>query len=717
MIHMTFGQICACGSKFAGNKKGMVIKMIKKMIKSGLAIVVAFSMIVMPGTFTKAEAAVNYDEVITLADQKADLLTSMYGVTSVQYALIDDGEIVVSGQSGVYSKDNTTALTNENMYGIGSISKTFTAVAVMQLVEQGKVKLDEPITTYIPKFKMADERYKDITVRMLLNHSSGLMGTVYGNASLFGDSDTSYCDDLLSALATQRLKADPGAFSVYCNDGFTLAQILVEKVSGISFSEYVDKNISQPLNLSHTKTPLDDFSRDQLAKTYYIDDNPLPIENVSVIGAGGIYSTAEDLCRFSEAFLGDGLSNVLSKTSATAMSNAEYLNGMWAPEADSLFSYGLGWDSVNTYPFNQYGIKAIVKGGDTGCYHGSLIALPGEGMAMAVLSSGGASTYNQVFAQEVLLKALLAKGTIKEIKADKTFTAPVKTTMPVEQMKYSGYYAIVGGVFKIDISKDGILSLYNDVASDISTQKFIYTGDGKFYDASGTTYLSFQKESNGNTYFFYSLYGSLPGIGQMADSGYQGQKIEANPISDKVKAVWEKRNNKKYFIVSEIYNSQTYAFSCPMLKNSMLTVLEGYFANATIIDKNTAQMQIQIPGLYGRDLSDLNFYTVGKSEYLESSGSTYISEDAIKALSTKATFNVKIGSKGDAQWYKISAKSKNKKVKVTLPKNASFSVYKADGTCTYNSVIAEKSTVTLPAGGYIVFVGDAKAKFTVKYVK
>lgn len=692
--------------------------MLRKKLKSGFALVVAFSMIVMPQTLAKAETPVNYEKVIKLANEKADLLTVGYGVTSVQYALIDDGEIVVSGQSGVFGKDSKTALSKDSMYGIGSISKTFTTAAVMQLVDQGKVDLDKPVTTYIPEFKMADARYKKITVRMLLNHSSGLMGTVYANSSTFGDSYNNYNDDVLSTLATQRLKADPGSFSVYCNDGFTLAQILIEEVSGISYSEYIEKNISLPLNLSHTKTPLDDFSRDQLAKTYFTGDKELPVENLSVLGAGGIYSTAEDLCHFSELLIGNGKSDVLSKTSATAMFNAEYLKGIWAPEADSLISYGLGFDSVNTYPFNQYGIKAVVKGGDTDFYHGSLIVLPEEGMAMAVLSSGGASTYNQIFAQEILLNALLAKGTIKEIKADKTFVAPVKTTMPVEEMNYSGYYAFVGGLFQINISKDGVLSMYNgEASSGASAEKFMYTGDGKFYYADGSIYLSFQKESNGNTYLFCSSYGSLPGIGQYADSGYLGQKIEANPISNKVKAVWEKRNNKKYFIVDEVYNSQMYALSCPCFQGSMLTGIEGYFVNAQITGKNSAQMRLQIPGVYGRDLSDLNYYTVGKKEYVNASGSTFISEDAIKALSSKGTFNVTIGSERDAQWYKISEKLKNKKVKVTLPKKASFSVYNADGTCAYNSVITGKSNVTLPAGGYIVFVGDAKAKFTVKYVK
>ena len=95
----------------------------------------------------------------------------------------------------------------------------------MQLAEAGRVSLDAPVTRYLKDFKMADERYRQITVRMLLNHSSGLMGSHFENAMLFGDADPVAADSLLEQLSTQRLKADPGAYSVYCNDGFTLAEL------------------------------------------------------------------------------------------------------------------------------------------------------------------------------------------------------------------------------------------------------------------------------------------------------------------------------------------------------------------------------------------------------------------------------------------------------------------------------------------------------------
>jgi CubicO group peptidase (beta-lactamase class C family) len=612
--------------------------------------------------------------------------------------LIDNGEVVISGQAGVYSKESMTAPTSENMYGIGSISKMLTTAAVLQLAELGKVKLDAPVVQYIPEFKMADSRYKDITVRMLLNHSSGLMGSTHTNTFLYENSDMTSYNNFLSALKTQRLKADPGAFSVYCNDGFTLAQVLIEKVSGISFSKYIKNNISAPLHMDNT-------------------NKELPAESVNIIGAGGIYSTAEDMCRFAQIFMRSSNTKVLSNNSAKAMENEEYLRGLWPKGEDTILSYGLGWDSVDTYPFTRYGIKALVKGGDTTLYHGSMVVLPEENMAVAVLSSGGTSTYNQVMAQEVLLSALQVKGKIKEILSDKTFQKPVKTSVPSSQKNYEGIYANNNGLYKITVSEDGMLTLTDVFTPKADAQKFIYTGDGKFYTEKGSVYVSFVKEKNGNTYLYVSQYGVLPGIGQFALYEYQLQKVTDNPVSKKVKAAWKKRANKKYFLLNEKYTSQVYLLGSIIAKIVLPEEVEGYCGSAAIKDENTARKLVQIPGSGGRDLSDLNFYKVGSREYLKSCESIYIAEDAVKSLSTKPSFTCKVGKKGYAGWYRIGKKSANKKIKVSVPKKASFSVYDEKGICTCYSMVSYTDKVTLPTGGYIVFAGNPNTEFKVTYVK
>ena len=714
--------------------------MIKKLFKASLSIILAFSLAMMPysfaysktitelprsqtviGTTTSsllAQPDSDYAEAKKIAEKKATLLTSIYGLTSIQYALIDHGEIVLSGQSGVYSKETDTPLTDNNMYGIGSISKIFTTVAVMQLVEQGKVNLDTPVINYIPEFVMDDSRYKDITVRMLLNHSSGLMGSTLINSMLFNDNDFSTYKNLLNTLKTSRLKADPGDFSVYCNDGFTLAEIVVEKVTGISFTKYIKNNISDLLGLTNTKTPLDNFNKNKLVKTYIPGiKKTLPTESLNMIGAGGIYSSAKNLCKFAEIFMNYSSSKVLTNTSTKAMQNHEYLTDLWPQEEDSIISYGLGWDSIHTYPFEQYGIKALSKGGDTALFHGSLIVLPEENMAVAVLSSGGASTYNQVMGQEILLAALKSNGYIDEIQANKTFSPPIKAFMPSTQKQYEGTYAYSSGVVKIAISEDGILTLSNPLEPSSRQQKYIYTGDGKFYYTDGSTYLSFVEESNSETYLYSAGYTLIPSLGQFANTGYQAQKLKDNPITPELKAVWEKRTGKKYFLINEKYTSQLYAFNSQSMVFSLLNDIQGYYMNAAIIDNHTAKTFLQISGLNGRDLSDFNFYNLGDVEYLNTGGRICISEDSIKSLSTKSTFTCKINAHGYAHWYKISEKSKNKKIKVTLPNNSSFAVYDANNNCVNDSYLSNQDTVTLPINGYIVFVGGANAKFTLKYVK
>ncbi len=666
----------------------------------------------------QSTSSADYKETIALAQKKASVLSSFYGATSVQFALIADGKIVISGQFGVYSKDTSIAPTKDNMYGIGSISKVFTTVAVMQLVEQGKVKLDSPVVDYIPEFKMADARYKDITVRMLLNHSSGLMGSSFNNSMLFNDKDQIGYTNLLKVLETSRLKAAPGDFSVYCNDGFSLAQLVVEKVTGISFTKYISENISAPLGISHTKTPYDDFNTDLLVKTYFPTFKiALPVENLSVLGAGGIYSSAEDLCQLSQIFMDNSKSTVLSAASAKAMENPEYLNGLMKFKEDSFPSYGLGWDSVITAPFSDYNIKALVKGGDTTLYHSSLVVLPEQGMAMAVFTSGGTSTYNQIMAQEVLLSALKEKGVIAEIKAAPVPVKPAKLSLPSEQKKYEGSYLSATGGAKVVLSDDGTLTL-SDIYGTNSSLKYVYTGDGKYYSSDGSNYIKFTEEANGKTYLYISGFGNVTSLGSTVSSLYKFEKVDDVSLSKEIQATWDSRIDKKYYIINEKFSAQSYAGAGGMaLQITAPKDLKGYCNNAQIIDENHARANLQIPGVYGRDLNDYTFYKKGTIEYLNYGSYVLKSEDNISSFFTRSGVSFSIGKEGYAKWYKISAKSANRKLKVIVPMNASFSVYDSNEICIFNSWISDSTTVTLPKDGKIVFAGDPSAKFVINYVK
>ena len=664
----------------------------------------------------RAFSANNYDYVKSIADFKASILTLGYGCTSVQYALIDNGNIVLSGNSGVYSKENNEPITADNMYGIASISKMFTTTAIMQLVEKGLVDLDAPVTKYVGDFKMADKRYKKITVRMLLNHSSGLMGSSLSNALLFDDNDTYAHDTFLKQLRTQRLKADPGAYSVYCNDGFTLAEIVVERVTGNSFTSYITNNIINTLNMNNTKTPVSsEFDRNKLAKTYtYGNDNALPVENFNTIGAGGLYSSAEDLCKFSTTFTNES-NGILSKDSLKAMENKEYLKGIWTEDGDNILSYGLGWDSVNLYPFNQYNIKALAKGGDSHLYHSSLIVLPEKNMAMAVVTSGGASTYNEVMAQEVLLNVLKAKGEINDILPDKTFGLPEKVEVPENVKDYEGAYASSNGMLNVEIDKSGIMNLSYLQLPQYGAESFYYTKEGVFKSQDGSQSIKFVKESNGKTYLQQSLYATLPYLGQTAMNLYMAQKEELNELTESVAKAWQKRDGKRYYVLNEKYSSYLYTSGCPRLQVSFAEGLEGYLGLDKIVDENSAISILDGPGDMSRDGADYTFYTKGNYEYLKSNGNVFVEEAAIKTLPTKKKFQSVIKGNGYANWYKIDDKSADKEISVCLPENAAFAVYDAEGMLVNNSLLTGITDVKLPKDGTIVFLGNPYDTFTVRY--
>ena len=439
-----------------------------------LALLLAVSLAV-PAAAAEPQAAAA--DLQTTADTAAAYAAQYGGAQSLQYALWQDGEIVLTGQTGTFSRSENRLMTGDELYGIGSVSKIYTTVAVMQLAEDGKVSLDAPVTRYLPDFKMADERYKDITVRMLLNHSSGILGTGLSDAMLFGEASTRAHDTLLEKLSTQRLAADPGSFSVYCNDGFSLAELVVEAVTDMDFMDYVDEHILAPLDLDRTFAPGGDFDANDLAPIYRgTDPRALPQDALNAIGAGGIYATASDLASFGGALTGTEL---LRQSSLDAMAFPEYSRGLWpdSGEPDSL-AYGLGWDNMEWYPFCQSDIQALVKGGDTLYYHAGLVVLPEYDMAAAVVSSGGVSTYDQLAANQILIAALAEEGVTVD-QAVKALPAAESAAMPAEQLENAGYYGSTSAQYQVDIQADGTLTMsYLNYPTSIPAQTFTYCSRG-----------------------------------------------------------------------------------------------------------------------------------------------------------------------------------------------------------------------------------------------
>jgi CubicO group peptidase (beta-lactamase class C family) len=675
--------------------------------RSATAILAIALLIPSAAVLAKEESAgtQSYSATRQAAAEKAALLTEDYGVASVQYALFDNGRIAVSGQAGINDEQGLIPLNNDTVYGVGSVAKVYAAAAVMRLVDEGKLKLDEPVVSYLPAFTMKDSRYKQITPRMLLNHSSGLNGSTMTNSILYRDNDTYAHDHFLEDLSQQELKADPGAYSVYSNDSFTLAELLVEEVSGMSFTEFIQHTFFEPLALSRTYTASEELNEQAVAALYSpMREGQMPLGVDNAIGSGGIYSTAEELALFGGLFAGYG-QGLLSDTAVTQMAQEEYKRGLWPEQGSDMFNYGLGWDSVHLAPFGDYGIKALTKGGDTLFYHAQLIVLPEQGMTAAVLSSGGSSIYNSVFASDLLLQALKERGDINHLPSPKSFGKPDAAVPPQEQLDYAGVYGNFQMVYQVGITPEGKLLLSDVLQPEAGAVEYLFTENGDYVRKDGTAKVRFVEGTNGRVYLWNSQYLSLPGLGQTVLTHYEAEKLDKNEISRETAEKWAERDGKIYYILNEKFTSALYVANMATTVQLMEDV-PGYNASQKITGPNSSKSDIQIPGMNGRDHMPYQFYQENGTEYLQVQSYLFISEDGIKTVYGGQKSKVTIQKDGHARWFTIPEAAVGKRLTVSRPAQSSFAVYDEAGECVYFSQVDDDRAVELPANGKVVFVGE-----------
>ncbi|MDO5377279.1 MAG: serine hydrolase domain-containing protein [Clostridia bacterium] len=670
----------------------------------------AFLLIALCAAFSSAAAEQPSSPSLQEAAATAASLAQQYGgAASIQYALFMDGDIAYSGALGMASVEDAVPATDGLLYGIGSISKVYTAAAAMKLVDEGKLDLDTPVCTYLPDFTMADERYRDITMRMLLNHSSGLMFAGMKDAFLLNDpEDNTAAGLLLSELASQRLIADPGAYSVYCNTGFTLAQLVIERLTGMPLGRYLREALLAPAGLEDTFACQDAFDRERMARVYWSVDptRAVATDSTTITGTGGLYATACDLARFGAMLCPGG--GLLSEASSEAMAQREYARGLWPEDGErDALGYGLGWDTVHMLPFHQSGVQALCKGGDTNQYHAALVTLPEYGMAAAVLTSGGLSTYNQLCAARMLIDALAQKGvTIDEaIALPQAEPAP----MPAELVEYSGLYGAMTGALPIVITPDGTLTLSQEVAGETYEQVFTYCDDGYFYDAAFSARVAPVTRENGLTYLYQEGYSPLPGLTVLSTASYACQKLPENPMDEETAAVWAARDGKRYFMLNAKYTSQAYALAMPMTNVEYRDDLPGYIAASRLVGTDRLEAVVQIPGTAGRDSMDMTFRTEDGVEYLETASYVYADESVLRALAPGEAPT--IGEDGFARWYTIGSELDGQTMRVEANGPGSFAVYTADGTPVAVSSLYGDMSAALPAGGYAVFAGETGTSF------
>jgi CubicO group peptidase (beta-lactamase class C family) len=296
---------------------------------------------------------------------------------------------VVRGDQVVYLKGygvagpDGRAVTPQTPFILGSTSKSFTALAVMQLVEAGKIELDAPVTRYLPWFRTADEAASArITVRHLLYQNSGLPVSAGREGMSEDDQSDAALENGIRQLGGVRLNHPAGQAFEYANENYTLLGMIVQTVSRTTYEEYVQSEIFAPLDMRHSAAAISEPAVKDLASghRYWFSwpvafDAPYPRR---LTPAGYLISSAEDMSHYLIAQLNGGRyreNHVVSAQGIAALHTAG------APMSRSS-AYGMGW-----VIHSRAGGTAVEHNGDVSNFHSNMLLLPDQQTGIVILTN------------------------------------------------------------------------------------------------------------------------------------------------------------------------------------------------------------------------------------------------------------------------------------------------------------------------------------------
>ncbi len=360
-------------------------------------------------------------------------------VTGLSIALVDNQEIVWSQGFGYADKEEDIKATPDTVYHLGSIAKVFTATAAMQLAEQGKLNIDQPLQTYLPEFSIKSRfgGTDRITPRNLMTHHSGLPG----NWALgMSERHPGHFIDVVTAVKDEYMAYPPDYVFAYSNLGVTLLGAAIGRVSGEDYSSYMDTHLLQPLAMTHSA-----FTSIIPGKSY---DKGREVEVIPLrdLPSGGLNSSAGDMARFMQMVFADGSyggKQIVKPESLQQMFNVRSTN----LPLDFDFKMGLGWmlsgvDVPHAGPVANHG-------GSTLNYHSMMAVLPEHKLGVIVLS-------NSTTAQGVVSK--IAEGALKlALEAKLGIAQPAQAVREVKAIPltvsdisaYEGYFDTLIGLVKV----------------------------------------------------------------------------------------------------------------------------------------------------------------------------------------------------------------------------------------------------------------------------
>lgn len=237
-------------------------------------------------------------------------------VPGLSVGVVKEGQLIYSNSFGVMDVKSGKPLTPQAVQSMASVSKAFTATAIMQLVEANKLDVDQPLVAYLPYFQMADDRYTQVTIRHLLSHTAGMPAlapedffTEFENP----EEDDGAAERLVRSLADVKLSSNPGETFTYSDTGYDVLADVIAKVSGELFEEYIKQHIFRPLGMNHSTFLLKEVDPSLLVSAHIVDPTTKQIVHSPVFPytrrhapSSCLHSTVEDMSRWVIAQLNGG---------------------------------------------------------------------------------------------------------------------------------------------------------------------------------------------------------------------------------------------------------------------------------------------------------------------------------------------------------------------------------------------------------------------------
>lgn len=375
----------------------------------------------------------------------------------LQLAIYFDGTVQLNTAYGFADVERGVELTTEHLFRIASHSKTFTAVAMFQLIEQGKVRLDDTVGTFVPEFVKAASPLAETTIGELLSHGAGIIRD--GVDADFWQYGRPYPDEaeLLEMLLQDGVVLEPHTAFKYSNVGYSLAGLIVARVSGISYNEYVTRNIVDRLKLDNTGPEWDEARASEFTTGYtgnHVSRERKPVEHLDTRAfspSTGFYGTAENLVRYFAAYF-PGDETLLTDRTKRVQRTAVWNSDLTTP-TDRYYGYGLVAE--------KFGGHQVF--GHSGGFPGHItysVFDPEQGLAVSVLTNASDKAAGEVCAGIVMLldAALKRTGdlTLRNPLVD-TDDTPPRTDIPAS--RFEGRYAYAEGVIDIVALGDRLVEL------------------------------------------------------------------------------------------------------------------------------------------------------------------------------------------------------------------------------------------------------------------